>query len=76
MGMTINRRYRDALYDGLMTDLTAHGDIFTTYLRNDEATPRSSLGRAIRATRRELHLAQQTVADLIVVSRVVVNCSA
>lgn len=36
MGMTINRRYRDALYDGLITDLTAHGDIFT-YLRNDEA---------------------------------------
>ena len=37
MGMTINRRYRDALYDGLMTDLTAHDDIFTL-LRNDEAT--------------------------------------
>jgi hypothetical protein len=35
MGMTINRSYRDALYDGLMTDLTAHGDILT-YLRNDE----------------------------------------
>ncbi|HUB73504.1 MAG TPA: hypothetical protein VL979_05665 [Solirubrobacteraceae bacterium] len=35
MGMTINRRYRDALYDGLMTDLTAHDDIFT-HLRNDE----------------------------------------
>jgi hypothetical protein len=35
MGMTINRRYRDALYDGLMTDLTARDDIFT-YLRNDE----------------------------------------
>jgi hypothetical protein len=26
MGMTINRRYRDALYDGLMTDLTAHSE--------------------------------------------------
>jgi hypothetical protein len=37
MGMTINRRYRDALYDGLMTDLSAHDDIFTL-LRNDEAT--------------------------------------
>jgi hypothetical protein len=37
MGMTINRRYRDALYDGLMTDLTAHDDIFIC-LRNDETT--------------------------------------
>lgn len=37
MGMTINRPYRDALYDGLMTDLTAHDDIFTL-LRNDEVT--------------------------------------
>jgi hypothetical protein len=37
MGMTINRRYRDALYDGLMSDLSAHSDIFT-HLRNDEAT--------------------------------------
>jgi hypothetical protein len=37
MGMTINRRYRDALYDGLMTDLSAHDDLFTL-LRNDEAT--------------------------------------
>jgi hypothetical protein len=37
MGMTINRRYRNALYDGLMTDLSAHSDIFT-HLRNDEAT--------------------------------------
>jgi hypothetical protein len=35
MGMTINRRYRDALYDGLMTDLTAHSDLFTL-LRGDE----------------------------------------
>jgi len=35
MGMTINRGYRDALYDGLMTDLSAHDDLFT-YLRNDE----------------------------------------
>jgi hypothetical protein len=37
MGMTINHRYRDALYDGLMTDLSAHDDLFTL-LRNDEAT--------------------------------------
>ncbi|HEY1688826.1 MAG TPA: hypothetical protein VGF95_08170 [Solirubrobacteraceae bacterium] len=37
MGMTINRAYRDALYDGLMTDLTAHGDILTC-LQHDEAT--------------------------------------
>ena len=35
MGMTINRRHRDALYDGLMTDLTAHSDLFTL-LRGDE----------------------------------------
>ncbi len=31
------------------------------------------LGRAIRARRRELHLTQQTVADLIAVNRVVVG---
>lgn len=37
MGITINRRYRDALYDGLMTDLTAHDDIFMC-LQNDEIT--------------------------------------
>jgi hypothetical protein len=37
MGMTINRAYRDALYDGLMTDLTAHSDIFR-HLSDDEAT--------------------------------------
>jgi hypothetical protein len=37
MGMRIRRSYRDALYDGLMTGLSAHGDLFT-YLRNDEAT--------------------------------------
>lgn len=35
MYMTINRTYRDALYDGLMTDLTAIGDIFG-HLHNDE----------------------------------------
>jgi hypothetical protein len=37
MGMTINRQYRDALYDGLMTDLSAHDDLFTLP-RNDEVT--------------------------------------
>jgi hypothetical protein len=35
MSMTINRRYRDALYAGLMADLTALDDI-VTHLRNDE----------------------------------------
>ncbi len=35
MSLTINRRYRDALYDGLMTDFTAIGDIFC-HLHNDE----------------------------------------
>jgi hypothetical protein len=35
MSITINRRYRDAIYDGLMTDLSAIGDIFS-HLHNDE----------------------------------------
>lgn len=35
MSITINRTYRDALYDGLMNDLTAIGDIFG-HLHNDE----------------------------------------
>jgi hypothetical protein len=35
MYLTINRTDRDALYDGLMTDLTAIGDIFG-HLHNDE----------------------------------------
>jgi hypothetical protein len=35
MNMTINRIDRDAIYDGLMTDLTAMGDIFS-HLQNDE----------------------------------------
>jgi hypothetical protein len=35
MYATINRRDRDAIYDGLMTDLTAIGDIFS-HLHNDE----------------------------------------
>jgi hypothetical protein len=37
MGKTINRPYRDVPYDGLMTDLTAHEDIFS-HPRNDEVT--------------------------------------
>jgi hypothetical protein len=37
MVMTITRGYRDALYDGLMMDLTAHGDIFTL-LHDGEVT--------------------------------------
>jgi len=35
MSITINRRYRDAIYDSLMNDLTAIGDIFS-HLHNDE----------------------------------------
>lgn len=35
MSMTINRRYRDTLYAGLMNDLSALEDI-GTHLRNDE----------------------------------------
>jgi hypothetical protein len=53
MGMTINRSYRDALYDGLMTDLTAHGDIFT-YLRNDEAANAKRLHHRFRGELRLL----------------------
>jgi len=37
MSITINRTYRDALYDGLMTDLTAIGDIFTNLHNNEPA---------------------------------------
>lgn len=44
MSLTINRRDRDALYDGLMTDLTAIGDIFTD-LHNDEPVPAKRLRR-------------------------------
>ena len=44
MSMTINRTDRDALYDGLMTDLTAIGDIFTN-LHNDEPLPAKRLRR-------------------------------
>lgn len=53
MGMTINRGYRDALYDGLMTDLTAHGDIFT-YLRNDETANAKRLHHRFRGELRLL----------------------
>lgn len=35
MNLTINRADRDALYEGLMTDLTALDDIYT-HLHNDE----------------------------------------
>jgi hypothetical protein len=44
MNMTINRTYRDALYDGLMTDLTAIGDIFG-HLHNDEPLQAKRLRR-------------------------------
>jgi hypothetical protein len=53
MGMTINRPYRDALYDGLMTDLTAHGDLFIC-LQNDEATEAKRLHHRFRAELRLL----------------------
>ena len=53
MGMTINRPYRDALYDGLMTDLTAHDDIFTL-LRNDEATEAKRLHHRFKSELRLL----------------------
>ncbi len=53
MGMTINRSYRDALYDGLMTDLTAHGDIFT-YLRNDDTADATRLHHRFRGELRLL----------------------
>lgn len=44
MYMTINKTYRDALYDGLMTDLTAIGDIFG-HLHNDEPVRAKRLRR-------------------------------
>jgi hypothetical protein len=53
MGMTINRAYRDALYDGLMTDLSAHSDIFT-HLCNDEATEAKRLHRRFKGELRLL----------------------
>lgn len=53
MGMTINRGYRDALYDGVLTDLTAHGDILT-YLSHDEATEAKRLHHRFRVELRLL----------------------
>jgi hypothetical protein len=53
MGMTINRRYRDALYDGLMTDLTALGDVFK-HLRSDKTTDAKRLYHRLRGELRLL----------------------
>jgi hypothetical protein len=53
MGITINRRYRDALYDGLMTDFTAIGDIFS-HLHNDEPNHARRLHRRFAAELRLL----------------------
>lgn len=53
MGMTINRRYRDALYDGLITDLAAHGDIFIC-LHNDEAADAKRLHHRFKSELRLL----------------------
>jgi hypothetical protein len=51
--MTINRRYRDALHDGLMTDLTAHSDILT-HLHNDETTEAKRLHKRFKGELRLL----------------------
>ena len=53
MSITINRRYRDALYDGLMTDFTAIGDIFR-HLHNDEPNHAGRLHRRFAAELRLL----------------------
>jgi hypothetical protein len=53
MGMTISRSYRDALYDGLMTDLGAHDDIFIC-LRNGETTEARRLHHRFKAELRLL----------------------
>jgi len=53
MGITINRRYRDAIYDGLMTDLSAIGDIFS-HLHNDEPAKARRLHRRFTAELRLL----------------------
>ncbi|HSZ04753.1 MAG TPA: hypothetical protein VK778_06070 [Solirubrobacteraceae bacterium] len=53
MDITINRRYRDALYDGLMTDFTAIGDIFS-HLHNDEPSHARRLHRRFAAELRLL----------------------
>jgi hypothetical protein len=44
MHVTINRRDRDAIYDGLMTDLSAIGDVFID-LHNDESASAKRLYR-------------------------------
>jgi hypothetical protein len=44
MSLTINRTDRDALYDGLMTDLSAIGDVFID-LHNDEPASAKRLYR-------------------------------
>jgi hypothetical protein len=44
MHVTINRRDRDAIYDGLMTDLSAIGDVFID-LHNDEPASAKRLYR-------------------------------
>jgi hypothetical protein len=52
MSITINRRYRDAVYDGLMTDLTAIGDIFSHLQQRTQQRPASApplRGRAAAA---------------------------
>jgi hypothetical protein len=49
MNMTINRTYRDALYDGLMTDLTAIGDIFSHLHTTSHCAP-SGCGGASRSS--------------------------
>jgi hypothetical protein len=53
MSITINRRYRDAIYDGLMTDFTAIGDIFS-HLHNDEPNHARRLHRRFAAELRLL----------------------
>jgi hypothetical protein len=53
MSLIINRRYRDALYDGLMTDFTAIGDIFS-HLHNDEPAHARRLHRRFEAELRLL----------------------
>jgi hypothetical protein len=44
MSMTINRNERDAIYDGLMTDLTALDDVYT-HLHHDEPADARRLWR-------------------------------
>lgn len=44
MSLTINRTDRDALYDGVMTDLSGVGDIFLN-LHNDAVIPAKRLRR-------------------------------